>query len=65
MHYALLVGFLQRLGDLDSDIERLPQRQRPFLQPIGQRFSLQQLHDDEVRPVLRADIVEMTDMRMR
>ncbi len=37
MRDALPVRLVQRVRDLDGHLERLVQRQRPFLQPLGQR----------------------------
>ena len=55
---------VQRIGDLDGDLERLIERQRTFLQPLGERLALQVLHDQEVDPVLAADVVEGANVRV-
>ena len=56
MRDALAVRLVQRIRDLDSDLERLIERQRPLLQPLGQRVALQVLTSD---PVLGADVVRV------
>ena len=60
----LPVRLVQRVRDLDGDRERLIQRQRPLLQPLGQRVALQVLHHQEVDPVLGADVMERADVRV-
>ena len=60
----LAVRLVQRIRDLDGDLQRLFQRQRPFLQPLGQRLPVEILHDPEVDPVLRADVMEGADVRV-
>ena len=40
------------------------ERQRPLLQPIGQRLAFQVLHHEERRAVVLADVVERADVRM-
>ena len=63
MDDALLVRGFQRFGDLQRDAQRLLDRQRPTLQPLGQRLPLDQLHDQEVlavrflHPVKRGDVL--------
>jgi len=48
MDDALLVGRLQRLGDLQRDGHGLVYRQRTASQPLGQIFAGSQFHDEEV-----------------
>ena len=45
---ALPVRRVRRIRDLDSDLERLIERQRALLQPLGQRLPVEILHDQEV-----------------
>ncbi len=47
-----------------ATLERLIERQRALLQPLGQRVALQVLHDQEVDPVLGADVVQRADVRV-
>ena len=64
VHHALAMRFVQRLGELDADAERLFERERAFFQSLGKRLALEQLHDDEVDTVLATDVVERADVRM-
>ena len=64
MHDPLPVRLVQRVRNLDGDLERLIQRQRALLQPLGQRLALQLLHDQEVDPVLVADVVQGANVRV-
>ena len=45
---ALLVRLLERLGDLPRDRERLVDRDRPALQPLGEVLAGDELHGEEV-----------------
>ena len=45
-------------------VEQLIQRQRPLVQPLGQRLPVEILHDQEVDPVLVPDVIEGADVRM-
>ena len=60
----LPVRLVQRIRDLNSNLQCLIQRQRALLQPVGQRLALQVLHDQEVDPVLAADVVEGANVRV-
>ena len=40
------------------------ERQRAPAQAVGKRLAVEELHDQEVGAVLRADVVEMADVRM-
>ena len=64
MDDPLPVRLVQRIRDLDGDLERLIQRQRALLQPLGQRVALQILHDQEVDPVLLADVMQSANVRV-
>ena len=55
MDDALAMRFVQRVHDLDSVLDRLIERQRPFGDPLGQRLAFQIPHHQEVDPVLAAD----------
>ena len=52
------------LGYLNRDRERPIERQRASCEPLGQRLALEILHDQEVNPVLAADVMERADVRM-
>ena len=60
----LPVRLVQRIRDLDGDLQRLIQRQRALLHPLGQRLPVEILHDQEVDPVLGADVMERANVRV-
>ena len=64
MHDPLPVRLVQRIRNVDGDSQRLIQRQRALLQPLGQRLPVEILHDQEVDPVLVADVMEGADVRV-
>ena len=64
MHDPLAMRVVERVGDLDAISQRLFDRQRPLRQPVEQRFTLEQLHDEELRLAFVADVVEGADMGM-
>ena len=64
MNDALAMCFVESIGDLRRDCENLIEWQRPLLQPCRQRLSLQIRHDDEMRAVEFADVVDPADVRM-
>ena len=61
---ALPVRLVQRIRDLDGHLERLVERQCALLKPLSERVALQVLHDQEVDPVLGADVVERANVRV-
>src|SRR5207244_9571667 len=44
--------------------QRLGGRQRAALQRVGERFALEELHDQERLPVVVADVEELADVRV-
>jgi hypothetical protein len=64
MDDPLLMRLLKGLRGLCPNLQNLINRQRTFLQTLGQRLALQVLHDQESRAVLRADVVKRADMRV-
>ena len=52
MHDALAVRAIERVGDLGAVSQRLVQRQRSLRQPVRQRLTFQQLHDEVLGSVL-------------
>ena len=48
MHDALLVGGLERVGDLLRDRHGILDRQGTLCDPIGERDAVDELHDDGV-----------------
>ena len=72
MDDGLLVGGVQRVGDLSRDGQRLANRKRAAVQPIGERFALHELEDQRPdrglpgsrRRVDLLDAMNGADMRM-
>ena len=62
---AAAMGVVQRLRDLRSIAEDLAQGEWSARNPIGQRLTLDVLHDQVLRAVLIADVVQRADVRMR
>ena len=48
----------------DADAQRLLLRQRPLLQPVGERLAFEVLHHQVVDAVLLADVVDGADVGM-
>ena len=46
MNDPLVVRCLERVGDLPGNVQRLIERDRTSLQAIGERLTVNQLHDD-------------------
>ena len=55
---AVAVRRVQRVGNLDTDVDDLMDLQGPTVEPIAQRRALDELHDDERMAVHLADVVE-------
>ena len=64
MHDAFVVRDIQRVGNLDSDVEDLVQRKRVAVDLLAETFAFQQLHGDEVLPVALLDGVNRADVGM-
>ena len=64
MRDALPVRFVERVGDLDRNLQRLVEGQRPFLEARGQRLAVEMRHDQIVRAIDAADVVDAADVRM-
>ena len=52
MDDAFAMGLVERIGNLESRGQHLIERQRAFLQALGEGLAFQVLHDEEVDPVL-------------
>ena len=61
----LAVRLVQGIGDLDAAAQRLVERQGTVPETLLKRFALEQLHHQEIRLVLAADIEERADVRVR
>ena len=64
MNDTVPVGSLQRIGYLDAILQHLSGRKCPLEQTLPKGFSLQVLHNQEVRAVLLTHVVQGTDMGM-
>ncbi len=64
MHDPLPVRLVQRIRDLNSNGQRLVERQCALLQPLRQRLAIEILHDQEVRLTFLANVVEGADVRV-
>ena len=64
MDDAFFMRGFQRLGNLTRHGEGLLDRHRTTLQPVGERFPLDQLHDEEVTPVGLLHAMKRGDVRM-
>ena len=64
MDDSLAVRAVERIGDLDADVDDLVGLQGPGREPIPKRLSLHQLHDDERVALVLADVVDRADVRV-
>src|SRR2546428_12418526 len=58
------VRLVERVGNLHSVAERLPERERALLHAVRQRLAFQELHDQIVGLPLAADVVQGADVRV-
>jgi hypothetical protein len=64
MNDAASVQGGERRQDLQRDRHARRNAQRPAVQPLGERFALQELHGDEQPAFVFADLIDLTDVRM-
>ena len=64
MDHTALMRLLQALADLDAVLQHLIGRQRPFHEAIAQGLAFEVFHDQEIRPVLVADVMKGADVRV-
>ena len=64
MNDARAMRVTQGVRDLDRVTQHLIDRQRTAAQALGERLTLEVLHDDEVNAIVRADVVDGADLRM-
>ena len=64
MDDALGVRDAQRVGELDADVEHLGDLHRPAGHALAERLAAQQLHHDERRRLVHADVVDGADAGM-
>ena len=58
---ALRVGRLEGVRDLDPEVEERAELERPLPDPLRERLPLEQLHGDEVLPLVLLDRVDRAD----
>jgi hypothetical protein len=61
VHDPLRVRRLEGVRDLDPDVEERPDLERPLPDPLGERLPLEELHRDEVLPLVLLDRVDRAD----
>ena len=64
VHDAMPVRERDCVGEGGRVAQRVGHGQRALQQPIGQRFALEILHDEELHVFLEPDVVERADVRM-
>ncbi len=64
VHDALVVGALERPGDLQRDLQSLVERNRPGIQALVQVLALHHLHDEKPRALGLLDAVDRGDVRV-
>ena len=64
MRDAGMMRGVERIEDLDADPKRRVERQRPSLQTRGECFAVEIRHHEIRRSLVRADVVQGTDVRM-
>ncbi len=62
MDDSLLVRGFERLGDLPCDGEGLVEGERPALQPLGEVFALDELHDEGAHAARLLEAVDRGDV---
>ena len=55
---------VERIGDLDAEVEQVVERQRAARDALLERLALEQLHHHEVLALLFADVVKDADVRV-
>ena len=61
---ALAMRLVERVGDLDADLQYLRSGSAPLRKRCGKRLALEVFHHQEVDVVLGADVVEHADVGM-
>jgi hypothetical protein len=65
VHEPVLVRERQRPRDLETELERPPNRERPTaFDDLLQRLTVDELEDDELPPVLLAAVDDRDDVRV-
>ena len=64
MRDALAMRLVQRIGDLNRDLQCLIQRYGATSEALGERFTLEVFHNEKIRLLLAPDVVQSADVRM-
>ena len=64
MDDSLAMRLVEGVGDFGRELQRLVERERPFLEARRQRLTLQVRHDEKVRAIDAANVVNAADVRM-
>ncbi len=64
MHNSAGVGGIERVSDLDTEVQQLFNLERTALDLVLEGYAIQILHGDESFPVLLADVVDGADIGM-
>ncbi len=64
VHYPLGVRRIQRVGNLNREIDRGVDVERPVSDPLVQPAALEQFHRDEPPPFPFPDVVDRADVRV-
>ena len=62
MDHPVLMGFLQALADLDPVLQHLFGREWSLGEAVGQGLAFEVFHDQEIGPVLVADVMQRADV---
>ena len=61
---ATTMGSVESISDLSGVLERLTDRYGPLGKTVGERFTVEKLHDQVVDAIVTADIMQCADVRM-
>ena len=62
MNNSLAMGGVERVCNLNRDVEKLVVRKRPRYQALGQRFAFEHFHSYERLAIMLADLVNGADI---
>jgi hypothetical protein len=64
MNDALTVRVVEGIGNVGGDGDRTVGRERSLKKTVRERLPLEVFHHEEVGPVVMAEVIERTDVRM-
>jgi hypothetical protein len=64
MDYSLAAGSLESAGDLHPEFKHLLDRQRLSIHVLLERLTFEQLHDEELLPLVFSHVVNGADVRI-